>query len=57
MYEWMGGWMDGWIDGVYASLSKQHRCVQALFLHDPLDVFEHDNRIIDDDTDRQHHAE
>ncbi len=26
-------------------------------MHDPLDVFQHDDRIVNDDTDRQHHAE
>ena len=30
---------------------------QALFAHDALDVFDHHNRVIDDDTDDQHHAE
>ena len=33
------------------------RGVQSLLAHDAFDVLEHDDRIVDHDADRQHHAE
>ncbi len=42
---------------LFHGLDRRLACRQVFFLHDALDVFEHHDRVIDHDTDRQHHAE
>ena len=38
-------------------LDRRFARLGAILAHDPLDVFEHDDRVVDDNADREHHAE